>query len=188
MKKGRLFLHSRKISLFRAGWIRKFLTNLLNCDNFYMFFKDKRKKGDVMKKLLSLLLSFIIITMFIGCVRKGTVTDIAKIKQADRAIKLIRNALEEYYIDHKSYPEDGANLKEILASYMGKTKTAKGLYISNWDKNILPAFSEGPFYSTIDPKSTYFVKAKATDINKTPISVRPTIIRKQKEEKKKKNK
>lgn len=141
-----------------------------------------------MKYLLFFFLPVVIALTLTNCEKKGTVSDIAKIKQADRAIKLVRNALEEYYLEHNTYPPQGANLKEVITPYVGKTKTGEGKLVSNWDAKIIPAFSEGPFYSTQDPKINYFVRAKANDVNKTPVSVRPSIIRKKEEEKPKKGK
>jgi type II secretory pathway pseudopilin PulG len=135
-----------------------------------------------MNKFLYAVIAAIIALTFVGCEQKGTVSDIARIQQADRAIKLIRNALEEYYLEHSTYPQDGACLKDILVSYLGKTATPKGDSITNWEKEIDPAFSEGPFYSSENPKINYFVKARAKDLNGTWVSVRPSIIRKEEEE------
>jgi type II secretory pathway pseudopilin PulG len=123
-----------------------------------------------------------------SCERKGTVSDIARIQQADRAIKLIRNALEEYYIKYNSYPPNNVDLEQILIPYMQKFRTPSGDSISQWEKEIKAAFSKGPFYSTGDPELNYFVKAMATDINKTTVSARPSLIRKKKEEENNKKK
>lgn len=139
-----------------------------------------------MKYIIVFLLSLTLLLTLNSCKRKGTFTDIAKKKQASRAIKYIRNALEEYYLDHKTYPRDDACLKDVLAPYMKKVVTSSGDSASRWEKEIEPAFSEGPFYSTQDPKKNFFVKAKANDINKTLISIRPSIIREEEEEEEKK--
>lgn len=140
-----------------------------------------------MKRLLCTLLVTIVGLAFVGCQQKGTVSDIARIQQADRAIKLIRNALEEYYIEHNTYPADGADLKDVLMPYMPKIATT-GDSITKWEKEIDPAFSEGPFYSSQNPRINYFVKARAKDLNGTWVSVRPSIIRKEEEEGKDKKK
>lgn len=124
----------------------------------------------------------VILLTFSGCEQKGTVSDIARIQQADRALKLIRNALEEYYLEHTTYPSDGACLKDVLMPYMPKIAIAKGDSMTRWEKEIDPAFSEGPFYTSQNPKINYFVKARAKDINGTWITVRPSIIRKEEEE------
>jgi len=138
-----------------------------------------------MKKfLLFMLLPALILTLS-NCERKGTVTDMARIKQADRAAKIIKNALEEYYLKHETYPEEGGDLRQVLLPYVQKVLTANGDSVSKWDTEIQLAFSEGPFYSTTDPKLNYFLRAQARDLNKTPVFVRPSIIRKKEEEKKK---
>jgi type II secretory pathway pseudopilin PulG len=143
------------------------------------------KKGVSMKYVIVFLLSLSLLLTLNSCKRKGTFTDIAKKKQASRAIKYIRNALEEYYLDHNSYPPDGACLKDVLAPYMKRVVTSSGDSVSRWEKEIEPAFSDGPYYSTEDPKKNFFVKARAGDLNKTLISIRPSIIREDEEEKKK---
>jgi type II secretory pathway pseudopilin PulG len=136
----------------------------------------------IMNKLLCVLITIIIGLAFIGCQQKGTVSDKARIQQADRAIKFIRNALEEYYVDHNTYPADGADLEKVLMPYMPKTATS-GDSITKWEKEIEPAFSEGPFYTSQNPKVNYFVKARAKDLNGTWVSVRPSIIREEEEDK-----
>lgn len=134
-----------------------------------------------MKKSLYAAIIVLIVLSLIGCEQKGTVSDTARIQQADRAIKLIRNALEEYYLEYNTYPANGADLKETLMPYMPKIATT-GDSITKWEKEIDPAFSEGPLYSSQNPKINYFVKARARDLNGTWVSVRPSLIRKEEEE------
>jgi hypothetical protein len=141
-----------------------------------------------MKKMLFAVVTAVIITMLISCQQKGTVSDMARIQQADRAIKLIRNALEEYYIDHNIYPAPGVDLKEVLSPYMPKIATTEGDSITRWEKEIDPAFSEGPLYDSQNPKINYFVKGRALDINGTWVTVRPSLIRKEEEKEKDKKK
>ena len=135
-----------------------------------------------MKSLIFFVLMIALILTVSNCERKGTITDITRIKQAEKAIIHVRNALEEYYIEHNTYPLQGVDLREALAPYMPKTMLVGGDSISRWEKDILPALSEGSLiYSSQDPELNYFVKARANDINKTLVSVRPTIIRKEEE-------
>ena len=61
-------------------------------------------------------------------------------------------------------------------------KKAKGKFESGWEAKIAPSFSEGPFYTTENPEINFFVKARARDINRTPVAIRPSIIRKKEEE------
>ena len=140
-----------------------------------------------MKNLLFLVLLIVIVLTVTNCERKGTITDISRIKHAEKAILHVRNALEEYYIEHNTYPPQGVDLREALARYMPKTMLAEGDSISRWEKDILPALSEGSLiYTSQDPELNYFVKARANDSNKTLVSVRPSIIRKKEEENDKK--
>jgi hypothetical protein len=147
------------------------------------FFKYNIGKGVIMKNLIFLVLLIAIALTVTNCERKGTITDISRIKQAEKAILHVRNALEEYYIQHNTYPPQGVDLREVLAPYMPKTMLAGGDSISRWEKEIVPAFSEGSLtYTTQDPELSYFVKVRANDINKTLVSIRPSIIRKKEEE------
>ncbi len=139
-------------------------------------------KGVVMKYLIFLILSIAMIVTFTNCKQKGSIADIARIQQAQNAIKIIRNALEEHYIDKKTYPPNDVNLEEVLKPYIPKVAIGEGDSISKWEKEIVPAFSEGPFYTTEDPEINYFVKARARDSNKTPVTIRPGTIREKKEE------
>jgi type II secretory pathway pseudopilin PulG len=141
----------------------------------------------IMNRLFCILIAIILALGFIGCKQKGSVSDKARIQQADRAIIFVRNAIEEYYTDHNTYPPDGANLEEVLMPYMPKTATS-GDSITKWEKEIKPAFSEGPYYSTQNPKINFFVKARAKDLNGTWVSVRPSIIREEEVEDKDKKK
>lgn len=140
------------------------------------------KEGVKMKHLLFFILLTVMVLAVTNCERRGSISDIAKIQQAERAIKHIRLALEEYYIENNTYPPQGVDLKEALLPYVPKTKVQEGDSVSKWITEIEPAFSEGPFYTTQDPKINYFVKAKANDINRTPVSIRPSTIREKEEE------
>ena len=140
-----------------------------------------------MKNLLFLVLLIVMTLTVTNCERKGTITDISRIKQAEKAILHVRNALEEFYIEHNTYPPQGVDLREALAPYMPKTMLVGGDSISRWEKDILPALSEGSLiYTSQDPELNYFVKARANDINKTLVSIRPSIIKKKEEENDKK--
>ncbi len=135
-----------------------------------------------MKNLLFWILLFLMVLTINNCKKKGTVTDIARIKQAEKAIIIIRNALEAHYLKHNTYPPQGADLKEVLSPFMQKIKKAEGKFESEWEAKIAPSFSEGPFYTTEDPEINFFIKARARDINRTPVAIRPSIIRKKEEE------
>ncbi len=142
-----------------------------------------------MKSLIFFVLMIVLILTVSNCERKGTINDIIRIKQAEKAIIHVRNALEEYYIEHNTYPPQGVGLREVLVPYMPKTMSVEGDSISRWEKDILPALSERSLiYTSQDPKLNYFVKARANDINKTLVSARPSIIKKKEENDKKKGK
>jgi type II secretory pathway pseudopilin PulG len=135
-----------------------------------------------MKNIILLLILIVLVVTAINCERKGSISDIAYLQQAQRSIVLVRNALEEYYMVNKKYPENNCNLEEVLKPYL----LTKGDSISKWDKDIESAFAKGPFYTTEDPEINYFVKAYAKDSNKTPVTIRPATIRTKEEDKKKK--
>lgn len=62
----------------------------------------------------------------LGCEGKGGYRDVALIAQADRALTRIRNSLEEYYLDHGSYPGEKADLREALSPYFFRVVFLEG--------------------------------------------------------------
>lgn len=141
-----------------------------------------------MKNVILLIILAVMVATFTNCERKGTISDTAYLQQAQRSIIFVRNALEEYYYDNKMYPQNNCNLKEVLQPYMPIVVSHDGDSMNKWEKDIEPAFSEGPFYSSSDPEINYFVKGYAKDSNKTPVTVRPATVRIKEEDKKKKGK
>ena len=63
----------------------------------------------------TILVVFIVCIM--GCGQAGGFKDIARIRQAERNLRRIRNSLEEYKVDKGYYPGPNADLKEALAPY-----------------------------------------------------------------------
>jgi len=66
------------------------------------------------KKIL--LLSLAILTVF-ACQRGGGYRDMAMITDAKRSLRGVKNALEEYWVDNATYPEEGADLEAVLKPY-----------------------------------------------------------------------
>ncbi|MDI6840214.1 MAG: hypothetical protein QMD71_05130 [bacterium] len=62
----------------------------------------------------------------LGCQGGGGFSDIAKVKQAARELRRIRNAIEEYKLDRNSYPCNGSDLKVKLAPYLSKLSYSEG--------------------------------------------------------------
>ena len=66
---------------------------------------------------------FMLIYAFIfilGCQSKGTFEDFAHVRQAEKTLTEIRNALEAYKVDHGAYPGPDADLKEVLAFHFSR--------------------------------------------------------------------
>ncbi len=74
-----------------------------------------------MKKFL-----FLIVAGIVGCTARGGFHDIAKVRQAKRNLREIRNAIEQYRVDHGQYPPEGSNLKEVLSFYLSKVQSVEG--------------------------------------------------------------
>ena len=62
----------------------------------------------------------VFIVFILGCGQAGGFKDIARIRQAERNLRSIRNSLEEYKVDNGCYPGPNANLKEALWPYFIK--------------------------------------------------------------------
>jgi len=66
-------------------------------------------------------ISFTILALFIvfimGCGQAGGFRDIARIRQAERNLRRVRNSLEEYRVDNGCYPGSNVDLKEALWPY-----------------------------------------------------------------------
>jgi len=92
--------------------------------------------------------------------------------QAKRSLNLIKNSLEQYWLEKGSYPPDRAPLGEYLEKY-----------VENWEGFVTESFSEPPFYLTQDSLTTYMVVAKAKDHWKTPLFIRNQRSTIEKEEK-----
>lgn len=65
-----------------------------------------------------------------GCQEQGGFHDIALVKQAEKNLRMIRNAIEEYKIDHNTYPRPGTSLNKALAPYLSKTIFHEGKKIA----------------------------------------------------------
>lgn len=57
-----------------------------------------------------------------SCQRAGGYRDLAMITDAQRAIRRVRNALEEYWVDHGRYPEEGVDLESLLHPYFTRIR------------------------------------------------------------------
>ncbi len=151
-----------------------------------------------MKRYISLILMLFIMVLFSGCAQKGTFMDKASIKQAERAIKKTRNSLEEYYVEKGHYPAPSADLGKELESYFTKTlripdENNPDKYtekqVNEWETTIKEAFLDGiVHYETPDTMTTYFIWARANDVNNTIICSRPVKVKTEEATKKKKRK
>ncbi len=147
-----------------------------------------------MKKYLVILSIMSVIFLFSGCTQKGTFKDRAAVKQAERAIKKIRNSLEEYYVEHGHYPNPANDLGEELKPYFLKTiripdpkdpdKYEEKLK-DEWPDLTKESFLEGiVHYETPDTMTTYFIWAQAKDVNNTVVCAKPVKIKTEKKGKK----
>lgn len=75
----------------------------------------------------------------VGCTQRGGIKDKALVKQAQKSINIIKNAIEEYKIDNKSYPEENSNLKELLAPYLSRAIYSESKVVTSAEKVLLNA-------------------------------------------------
>lgn len=83
-------------------------------------------------------LLFILLFLF-GCQGGGGFQDIAFVKQAQRELRRIRNALEEYKMDNGTYPGEHSDLRFELAPYLSKFIYSEGKAISQYSGIVLGA-------------------------------------------------
>ena len=85
------------------------------------------------------LFSVFCLLSFYGCQGEGGVRDIALLRQAQKELRAIRNALEEYKIDHNTYPPEGSDLSIVLAPYISKILYSEGKDIPIHTKSVMRA-------------------------------------------------
>ncbi len=71
------------------------------------------------KSVLPLCIVFLVI---LSCQGGGGYRDRAMITDAERNLRSIRNALEEYWVDNETYPEEGVDLETALNPYFLKVR------------------------------------------------------------------
>ncbi|MEO0236898.1 MAG: hypothetical protein ABIN35_01520 [candidate division WOR-3 bacterium] len=130
-----------------------------------------------MKKLFFLTLIFLLTIMVItSCSKtKGSFMDFAAIKDAQRTMTKLTNLMEQYYVEHESYPSTQQEFEEKLRPYF-IVKNAEGQDVDKWPEMVEHVFADKTiFYQTTDPKKTYFAYGRAKDSNKTVVFCRPPI-------------
>lgn len=130
-----------------------------------------------MKKLVSLTLFFLLTILVItSCSKpKGSFMDFAAIKDAQRTMTKLTNLMEQYYVEHETYPSTQQEFEEKLRPYF-IVKNAEGQDVDKWPEMVEHVFADKKiYYQTTDPKKTYFAYGRAKDSNKTIIFCRPPI-------------
>ncbi len=130
-----------------------------------------------MRRFWSLTLIFLIIFVsIISCSKnKGTFIDFASIKDAQRTMTKLTNLMEQYYVEHESYPSTQEDFEEKIRPYF-ITKNAEGQDVDKWVEMVEHVFADKKiYYQTNDPKKNYFAYGRAKDSNKTIVFCRPPI-------------
>lgn len=73
----------------------------------------------------------------VGCQSGGDFRDLALVKQSKRELRRIRNAIEEYKLDHNAYPPEGTDLKAALAPYLFKFTYTEGKNLAPYTSIVL---------------------------------------------------
>ncbi|MFA5032808.1 MAG: type II secretion system protein GspG [bacterium] len=90
----------------------------------------------MLKKILPFFLVFVM-----GCEQGGGFRDIALVRQAKREIRRIRNAIEEYKLDHSYYPSENSDLKTLLSPYLCKFIYSEGKDVAEYTSVVLSSRS-----------------------------------------------
>jgi len=106
---------------------------------------------------------------------KGSFRDFAAIKDAQRTMTKLSNLMEQYYVEHESYPATQEQFENDIRPYF-ITYNIENEEVDKWNEMVEEVFSEGKIiYTTKDPKKSYFVYGKANDSNKTLVFCRPAM-------------
>ncbi|MBI4723044.1 MAG: hypothetical protein HY769_08650 [Candidatus Stahlbacteria bacterium] len=119
-------------------------------------FRSPSSISRLMSNVFCLMSPVFCLLSFYGCQEAGGVRDIALLRQAQRELKTIRNALEEYKIDHNTYPAEGSNLDIVLAPYISKIIYSEGKDMPIYTKATLSAKAKGeasPFAIIVQSQS-----------------------------------
>jgi hypothetical protein len=81
---------------------------------------------------------FLLLTLC-GCQSSGGFHDLAFVKQAQKGIRGIRNALEEYKMDYGTYPGPDCDLGAVLRPYLSKTLYSEGKGATEFTRAVLAA-------------------------------------------------
>ena len=84
-------------------------------------------------------LLFVAFVFFVGCQGGGGFHDIAKVKQTTHELRRIRNAIEEYKLDHGYYPCEESDLETKLAPYLSKLVYSEGKEAASYSGIVLGA-------------------------------------------------
>jgi len=137
-----------------------------------------------MKKNI-LIIGLLIGVLFLSsCAKaKGSYLDFAAIKDAQRTMVKLTNLMEQYYVEHDTYPESGdVFVKEIKPYFI--TYNRKNEPVDKWKEMVEDAFVDGKlYYNTDNPKEKYFIYGKAKDSNGTIVYCRPAMLHKEGENK-----
>ncbi len=130
-----------------------------------------------MKKLVFLTLTFLLIVVLLtSCSKnKGSFMDFAAIKDAQRTMTKLTNLMEQYYVEHETYPATQEEFMEKIRPYF-IVKNAEGQDVDKWVEMVEHVFADKTIhYQTTDPKKTYFAYGKAKDSNNTIVFCRPPL-------------
>ncbi|MGE3062718.1 MAG: hypothetical protein AB7T10_03705 [bacterium] len=127
-------------------------------------------------KKLAVVLMLILVLFSASCSKnKGSFLDFAAIKDAQRTMTKLSNLMEQYYVEHESYPVSQEQFEKDIRPYF-ITYNTENQEVDKWNEMVEKVFYEGKInYVTNDPKKAYFAFGKAKDSNNTVVFCRPAV-------------
>lgn len=126
-----------------------------------------------MKRFYVIMIALAVLMSLSCSENKGSFMDFAAIKDAQRTMTKFTNLMEQYYVEHETYPLDQTVFETDMRPYF-ITYNTENKPVDKWDEMVVKVFADKKvLYTTKDPKKSYFIYGKAKDSNNTIVFCRP---------------
>lgn len=127
-------------------------------------------------KKFAVIMMILAVIITASCTKsKGSFLDFAAIKDAQRTMTKLSNLMEQYYVEHETYPATQEQFETEIRPYF-ITYNTENQEVDKWGEMVGKVFQEGKItYVANDPKVAYFAYGKAKDSNGTVVFCRPAV-------------